>query len=178
MMLLDTPPGQQPTRINPAAIPRGRSKHATSAQANSGMILYCAQAPINISTGCEARMRKSAGRRVMPIVSMIKPNTSACTSPCTQVNMPGTTKANTATPITKGEVYCANQALALCISLNTPVYSSTLPSNFKRNMCAPPRAPVKALIVLDTMGNNWYAGAAVKDTVNVSYHVNRTSQFR
>ncbi len=104
MMLLETPPGQHPTRMSPAAMPRGSPQKCTSRNATSGMMVYCAQAPMKISSGLRASMRKSSGRSVMPMVSITTPRMAVCVFPCTQENAPGRKNATTAAAMTKGEV--------------------------------------------------------------------------
>ena len=58
MILDDTPPGQQPTRMSPSAMPAGRCSTFVSANARNGIIRYCASAPTQISNGLCARILK------------------------------------------------------------------------------------------------------------------------
>ena len=51
IMFEETPPGQQPTRISPSAIPSGRFNAFEIPNARNGMIRYCAIAPTHISNG-------------------------------------------------------------------------------------------------------------------------------
>lgn len=60
MILDDTPPGQQPTRMSPSAMPAGRCSTFVSANARNGIIRYCANAPTQISNGLCARILNPA----------------------------------------------------------------------------------------------------------------------
>ena len=73
MMLDDTPPGQQPTRISPRAMASGRCNIFVNANARNGIIAYCAIAPIQISNGRFLSSLKSSVVRVSPILNIIIP---------------------------------------------------------------------------------------------------------
>ena len=73
MILEDTPPGQQPTKISPSAIPSGRCNNFVSANARNGMIRYCAIAPTQISNGRCASILKSSVVSVRPMLNMMTP---------------------------------------------------------------------------------------------------------
>ena len=112
MMLLLTPPGQQPTSMMPAVMKLFRWKKFARVHATSGMMVYCATAPMRMSIGRESRMRKSSMESVQPIVSMMRPRMTDARCPCcTQPKASGTKKASTATRIMKRLVYRANQRL-------------------------------------------------------------------
>ena len=112
MMLLLTPPGQQPTSMMPAVMKLSRPNMFARAQATSGMMVYCATAPMRMSIGRVSRMRKSSTESVQPIVSMISPRMTEARCPCcTHAKASGTKKASTATRMMKGLVYRASQRL-------------------------------------------------------------------
>ena len=73
MMLDETPPGTQPTRIRPTARSEGRLKILVIIQARKGMMVNCPIAPTKISNGRFARMTKSCFPRVRPMESIITP---------------------------------------------------------------------------------------------------------
>ena len=73
IMFEETPPGQQPTRISPSAIPSGRFNAFEIPNARNGMIRYCAIAPTHISNGLCASILKSCVVSVSPILNMMIP---------------------------------------------------------------------------------------------------------
>ena len=100
MMLLDTPPGQQPTSIMPMER-YGLSPNACVRKyAMRGISVNCAHAPMRISHGLPSRMRKSSADRVSPIVSIITPRMTLDTSPLTHPNVPGNKYATKAAATT------------------------------------------------------------------------------
>ena len=110
MMFEDTPPGQHPTSISPTPTSRGRPSTRTSVHAMSGMKVNCASAPTTMSSGRDARMRKSSLLSVIPIVSMITPRTAVCVYPRTHPNTPGAKYVPTATAAMKIGVHFASHA--------------------------------------------------------------------
>jgi hypothetical protein len=68
------PPGQEPTRINPAAIAGGSSKTFAMATAINGIIRNCATKPTAIGYGCSATRLKSAKIKAVPMPNMITPS--------------------------------------------------------------------------------------------------------
>lgn len=78
IMLLDTPPGQQPTSIMPIAIGVSKWKMRVSNHATSGIMVNCAHAPIKMSSGRENSILKSCVVSVSPIVSIIMPKIIVC----------------------------------------------------------------------------------------------------
>ena len=73
MTLLETPPGQQPTRIMPMAKYGSSPKIFVSVNATSGMMVYCATAPRKMSAGRFIKLRTSSMVMVRPMLSMIMP---------------------------------------------------------------------------------------------------------
>ena len=59
MMLLDTPPGQQPTNMMPIANEISKLNNLVNVYAIKGIKVYCAQAPMKISIGLDANILKS-----------------------------------------------------------------------------------------------------------------------
>ena len=101
MILLDTPPGQHPTRIMPVARYGLSPKTRVKAHATSGIMEYCATAPIQMSMGRLISTLKSSRVSVQPIVSIMMPKiTLARPSCCTQPNVAGIRSDHNATPIT------------------------------------------------------------------------------
>ena len=79
------------------------------------MMKNWAQAPIRMSNGLCAKMRKSAVVKVSPIVSMMIPKITVCVFPLTQSKEEGTKKVKTAAAITTHEALPANHLLNFCI---------------------------------------------------------------
>ena len=110
MMLLDTPPGQHPTRSRPivmallyGAKAGTRLNNHDRVKAIRGIKVYCAAAPIRISKGLEKRILKSLVVSVKPIVSMINPKIRVCMFPFTHAKRPGKKKATMAAATTNKE---------------------------------------------------------------------------
>ncbi len=112
MILLDTPPGQQPTSRMPKAKAGSSLKICTNRYATHGMMKNCAQAPIRISNGRWARMRKSSVVSVSPIVSMMMPRITVCVVPRTHTKRWGTKNVTTAMTMINSEAFAASQRLS------------------------------------------------------------------
>ncbi len=69
----EVPPGQQPTRITPAAISGGSESALQRIQAVTGMITNCPMTPIRTSSGRLNTSEKSPGFRVRPMPNMTTP---------------------------------------------------------------------------------------------------------
>lgn len=115
MMLLDTPPGQHPTKRMPKANGASRCHTCTNSHATAGMMKNCAQVPINTSNGRCARMRKSSVVSVRPMVSMMMPRMTVWVVPRTQSKRCGKKKVTSATPMTNTEAWAANRRLTACM---------------------------------------------------------------
>ena len=81
------------------------------------MMKNWAQAPIKMSNGLCAKMRKSAVVKVRPIVNMMMPKITVCVFPLTQSKAEGTKKVNIAAAITTHEALLANHLLRFCKEL-------------------------------------------------------------
>ena len=90
IMLLETPPGQQTTKILPAVRKGFSPKTCESVYASNGIMVNCAHAPMKISSGRENRILKSLVVRVSPIVSMMMPKITEETSPLIHKKTSGT----------------------------------------------------------------------------------------
>ena len=112
MMLEDTPPGQQPTRISPTVSPGERRSACAIDQASRGITVNCARAPTAIASGLRARMAKSRPESVRPIESMMTPRIAVWTSPFIQSNATGRQRAAAAASVTKSGAKRASRALA------------------------------------------------------------------
>ena len=73
MIFDDTPPGQQPTRMSPSAIPSGSPSTFEMPNAKNGIIRYCAIAPTHISNGLCASILKSCVVSVRPMLNIMIP---------------------------------------------------------------------------------------------------------
>ena len=73
MIFDDTPPGQQPTRMSPSAIPSGSPSTLEIPNAKNGIIRYCAIAPTHISNGLCASILKSCVVSVRPMLNIMIP---------------------------------------------------------------------------------------------------------
>jgi hypothetical protein len=106
IILLETPPGQHPTRIIPTIIGFGISiptypTPTVNDHAIRGMSENCAHVPIRMSHGRAARIRISSIVRVNPIVSMMNPSINDCMLPCTHEKSIGQKNVTTATAMIK-----------------------------------------------------------------------------
>lgn len=82
MILLDTPPGQQPTRMIPADRYGLSPNNLERPNATKGITVNCAIVPNRISVGRRRRILKSSVERVHPIVSIMMPNITFGRCPC------------------------------------------------------------------------------------------------
>ena len=82
--LLETPPGQHPTKRIPKAKAGSNLHTRTNKYAIPGIIINWAQAPTKISSGRLAKTLKSLVDKVSPIVNMMIPKITVCVFPLTQ----------------------------------------------------------------------------------------------
>ena len=87
MTLDDTPPGQEPIRIRPAATSCSNPKSRAKTKPPSGMMLYCSTATITIARGAESTRVKSASVSVIPMHSRMNCTSGEMT--CFISNPPG-----------------------------------------------------------------------------------------
>ncbi len=105
------PPGQQPTRMTPAASAGGSCSAAAISQPRNGMMAYCATTPITTGMGRLAIMAKSGAVSVSPMPNMMIPR-SGLIQAASPVNAVGAASA-TAPParIRMGKRVTATRAL-------------------------------------------------------------------
>ena len=106
-----------------------------SMYATSGISVNCAHAPMNMSHGRLKRIRKSSVDNVSPIVSIITPRMMLDTSPLTQLNASGMTKANKAAAMTYADECEDNHTLTSLtvrfIAFRYVVFNMSLTDNAK-----------------------------------------------
>ena len=117
MMLEETPPGQQPTRIRPTAISLESPRPLARKYAENGMMRYCAAAPMKISKGRAASTLKSSRVSVRPMLNIITERIIIWLKPFTQPNICGTKNAIMAAIMTNPAVCDANRCDA-CFNLS------------------------------------------------------------
>ena len=116
MILLETPPGQHPTRMIPIAMYGSSPNILVRMNATAGMSVYCAQAPMKISNGLRANTLISSTHSVRPIVSIIMPRMTLAQSPFTHENRVGKRNASMAASITNIEE-CEDRVLLIDVSI-------------------------------------------------------------
>ena len=73
MTFEEVPPGQQPTRITPAAISGGSERALQRSHAVTGMMTNCPMTPMRTSSGRLNTSEKSPGFRVRPMPNITIP---------------------------------------------------------------------------------------------------------
>ena len=106
----DVPPGQVPTNITPTASSAGKSNAFAISHANIGIIVNCANTPINTSRGRFNTNRKSSGLSVMPIPNIAALN-KIVTCGVAQRNVQGMNRAIAVTIKTNSAMYFDTKAL-------------------------------------------------------------------
>src|SRR5690625_3678951 len=72
----DVPPGQQPTRMTPAATSGGNLNPTASPNAISGIIINCLRTPIATFFGWLKNSLKSSNDMIIPIPNIITPSST------------------------------------------------------------------------------------------------------
>ena len=94
MTLEAVPPGQQETRISPAASGAGRSKRVASPHPRAGINVYWSTTPGSTSRRLRAIRRKSSKPSVRPMLSMMTPRPAGISGPLNQVSSSGRNSAS------------------------------------------------------------------------------------
>ena len=110
--LLAVPPGQQPTSITPSAKSGSNLNTTASSQAKTGMMVYCARHPSNISLGLVNIFLKSEVLMVVPIPNMAMPRSRAV---CFKIHLKysGLKNAITENTIIRIQIYFVMKLLTL-----------------------------------------------------------------
>mmetsp|Transcript_6501 Transcript_6501/g.21913 ORF Transcript_6501/g.21913 Transcript_6501/m.21913 type:complete len:277 (+) Transcript_6501:412-1242(+) len=107
------PPGQHPTKINPAASDAASPKNVRAIKnASVGITVYCNATPMPIFHGAAKILTKSAFSNVMPIPSIVDASAYVTASPLNQLTVLGLVIPSTAPANTSKGKYAVTSAHA------------------------------------------------------------------